>query len=601
MAHIPVKVKLKEFRIRQDNEPSADEPYIIPLFAKLDSRLIDPAVASADRHVVIHMPANAGHKDLGPLSKEMDRDGRNKVSIPAATGEWTTTLDTTYFDILPVAMTAACQVIIFVALMEEDSTLDSTAKEAIQAAKKDVQKQADAALQSLLGNPANLTGQINPDSLIDQDSIQDAAESVIPGVIGKALAKSLIPFAGPGFIIELIAQGDVDDRVGHGTESYNVCQLIGNGHRAIPFEIRAATVDEGDYAVTGEIRRTDSDEPPRIAAIAGPDGQIAVFARRTEADNPVFYLSKDDGKTWEIVSKWELRQGVLHSGVSAYSSNAGMQQVVASLGSDDEIWFGTSSDGGKKWADWRRVEERRKFKGTPAVTCSPNGKGLHMIARDEQDRLLYSFSLDSGLTFSPWRRIGDMTFTSSPATVVINADWEEATVKLPQVVVAALGTDNKIWRTRFPINTDPREVKWKALQVGAQSGPVYAFTSAPALALSEDGKQIVCAARGANYRYFTSWIFDDGVEIAQGTLWQPMGDPDTGRVRYKGPERERRGDLQRMYSSPALVLSGPTKSTRVFGLSTTLGLWRIRYAGMDKRLWRPLTAEPEPGFRSHYY
>src|SRR5688572_16018194 len=113
MARIPVKVKLKQFRIRQDNESSADEPYIIPLFAKLDSRLIDPAVASADRHITLHIPDSAGHKDLGPLSKEMDRDGRNTVNIPAATGEWTTTLDTTFFDILPVAMTGACMVIVF--------------------------------------------------------------------------------------------------------------------------------------------------------------------------------------------------------------------------------------------------------------------------------------------------------------------------------------------------------------------------------------------------------------------------------------------------------------------------------------------------------
>ena len=223
------------------------------------------------------------------------------------------------------------------------------------------------------------------------------------------------------------------------------------------------------------------------------------------------------------------------------------------------------------------------------------------MARDEQDRLLYSFSGDFGSTFSPWRAIGDMTFASSPAIVVINADWPAATVKLPQVVVAVLGKDRKIWRTRFPISSDPREIKWKPLQVGIETGPVFAFTSAPALALSEDGTRVVCTARGANYRYHTSWIFDAGVEISQGTLWQPMGDPDTGRVRYRGSDNERRGDLQRMYSSPALVLSGPTRSTRVFGLSTNLSLWRIRYDGIDKRLWRPFTAEPEPGFRAHFF
>src|SRR5262249_34136306 len=155
-----------------------------PLFAKLDGRLIDPDVPVVKRHIELHLPVTAGHGDLGPLSKEMDRDGRNKVDVPAATGEWSTTLDTTVFDALPAAMSGACMVVVFVGLMEEDSTLDSTAKNAIQASKDKVQELADAALQTALANPATLIDPITPDSIIDQEAVENAAKSVIPGVVG---------------------------------------------------------------------------------------------------------------------------------------------------------------------------------------------------------------------------------------------------------------------------------------------------------------------------------------------------------------------------------------------------------------------------------
>ena len=72
------------------------------------------------------MPTMTGRGDLGPGSKGMHRDRKNKIAIPSSVGEWTTTLDTTFFDDLPAAMTGACMVIVFVGLFEGDSRFFTT-------------------------------------------------------------------------------------------------------------------------------------------------------------------------------------------------------------------------------------------------------------------------------------------------------------------------------------------------------------------------------------------------------------------------------------------------------------------------------------------
>ncbi|HXD34036.1 MAG TPA: hypothetical protein VN643_23150 [Pyrinomonadaceae bacterium] len=89
-----------------------------------------------------------------------------------------------------------------------------------------------------------------------------------------------------------------------------------------------------------------------------------------------------------------------------------------------------------------------------------------------------------------------------------------------------------------------------------------------------------------------------GKEFLVGTVWQRFGKPDAGGVTYNS-DGKRSGDLQDMYSAPAVVATNDTRL--VLGLSPTLGLWRNQCALGDHEIWRPITQEPERGFRMHYY
>ena len=641
MGRITARIKLNQFYIRKQNDKGGkDEPYLLTLFARLDGTMADPQVPIDQRVLPIHIPDALGHGDLGPDSKEMSLTGRNIVKVPTAIGQWESTLTSEHLDAIP-GMMRNCAFGIGVVFLEEDSTLDSTVRAFLPEAKKEIHKRANIFIRFILGwepeLPAFIPGReqilsalrtyraqllqsdINPNGVINGEALMDhVLGAILPGEIGKAIGKILVPVGELGNIIGAIVQGtDPDEFIGANGRTFAFYDLVGRAHAPLKFEFDTVTTMElrlpfttegiqipltakGIYAVDGTVRRTDADEPPTVAALRGPGQKVTVLGRRLNEDSFQRNNSDDFGQTYKVDSSGgTFEAGRFRSGPAAANSADGNTQLVAGLGLDNEIWFAFSENAGATWIGWKKISRSKAFKGAPAVTLSLSGKTIYVVGRDDDDFYWFTKSSDRGATWDQWQRIGGGIFHSSPSMVLVKKRSAPGQSNPNVLVVAGLGTDNRVWTTRFADSASLAGQDWHPIRAGAKDHPTRAFTSAPAMTsgIHED-ILLVCRADDLLFWYVQS--LDGGEEFAAGTVWQRFGRPDKGAVGYND-KNERRGDLQDMYSAPAVVASNDLEQRLILGLSPTLGFWRNQCSRHEEEIWRPITQEPEPGFRMHYY
>ena len=585
MAKITMRIRLGDFALHKPNDNAGkDEPYLLTVFAKLDSPLGDFTVPIEQKTVPIHFPDGLGHGDLGPNSNAMSLIGRSRVPVPAKIGEWETTLDTKSLD-FTLSVMRSCSVGVAVVFLEEDSTLDSSVQAMLPVLKSEVRKRANKFLRFVLGAdpdlPANLPGRaqilaalaayrqqlrdggLDVNGAINGGGLMDhVLAAVLPGELGKAIGKILVLGGELGNIIAAAFQlADADEFLGVDGRQHSFFDLVGLAHGPTPFKLESAhavTVDlpfppgfqppqitdtsNGHYSVEGEARRTDTDEPPVLAAVRGPGDAITVFARRADGDIFGHMRSTDFGKTFNAKTGGGFDAGIFGAGPSASNSADGKTWCVAGLGLDEEVWFNVTKDAGSSWAGWLRIAKRKKFRGAPAVAVDAAGQAIYVVARAASKHYWFIRSADGGQTWSDWRRIGAGVFHSSPSIVRLSP----AMVRPPlpdALVVAGLGTDKRVWICRFTATEILSDQAWAPIAAGPESDPTVRFTSAPAMA--GDGKdEIVLACRATDLRYWRANSFDGGRTFMVGTIWQPHGKPGSGRVRYNA-EGKRSGDLQR--------------------------------------------------------
>jgi len=622
LGKIHAKIKLETFRIRRQNDAGGkDEPYLFTAFIRLDSYLLDSAVPVTSRVVALDFPKNMGHGDLGPASKGMKVGVNPSVNIPAALGERDFTLDSTNLDLSPAAM-AACSAGVGAFFLEEDSTLDSTIREALPDLISQAHKTADVLLRIFLGwtppippGPAGvaLTTQIaniraqlssgfNLNGVVDGEGLLDQIlASVIPREAGKALFKGGVPFGDIVNVVAAIVQGaDHDEFLGSGFRSFTFFDLVGRANAPFQFTLDTGPdTSKGHYEITATAHRTDADEPPILAAMHGPGGKTILVARRLDGAGTLHRLrSANPGEPWEpLFGNKEFDGGVFTSGPAAASSSDGKLQCVAGRGTDARIWVSLSQDSGAKWPGWNPILAKTFHASAPAVAISENGQHIYAVARDTANAYWFSHSGDRGGTWAAWQMMGTGVFHSSPAMVRIT-DLDSRGVPHDFLVVAGLGTDNRVWTTRFAAGSALDKLGWQAVPAGLVVSTNKSFTSAPALAVNGAGK-IVLFCRGRNNLF---WFVESATKGRDflATEWRHIGRPDTGSIRY--PKGKRVGDLQANYSAPAVVASASPAGWLVAGLSATLGLWYTHETGPSQELWRPVTSEPENmTFRSSFF
>jgi hypothetical protein len=597
-------------------------------------------VAPQDRVVPIHFPEDLGHGNLGPNSKGMSRTARSVVKVPDAIGRWETTLDSRNIDISASAM-SNCSVALGVVFMEEDSTLDSTIKNAVQELKPEVRRTANSVLRLFLGVmpdvPDNFPGReailaalqayrqqlmqsgLDPNGLLNGSSLMDKVlDKVLPKEIGKAIGKTFIP---GGELINLIAaaiQGaDKDEYVGANGISFRFADIVGLNHAPRKFELESEqytsvavqvpgvelppvrVTSKGIYAVDGAIRRTDTDEVPILALVRGPGSQVVSFARRLDGDHFARRRSDNFGGEWSVVQSTAFSSRDFKSGPGAASAAGGARQCVAGRSTDDEIWFNYSEDAGAAWRGWTRVSQRRTFISSPAVALSHDGNTIYLTARESDNTYWLTQSTNRGETWAPWRRIGTGVFHSSPAMVCLSVPERPTGKRVDHLVVAGLGTNKRVYFTRLDPDATFEGQDWDPISPGSDGHPTSEFTSAPAMA-SDGRDHVVLVCRARNLLFWRCESHDGGRRFKVGTSWQPIGRPDDGRVRYES-DGDRRGDLQDMYSAPAIAASDDMDAWVLTGLTPTLSLWSNKSTRQASGRWRSVAEEPEKDLRPHFY
>jgi hypothetical protein len=554
MAHISVHVELNQFSIQKDNESSLDEPYIWPIYIKVDG----PVVSESPDTAVLPMFAPVtGH---GNIPHHVNDRIANPIQFT-----WESGLEPGLLALNPQLWKAGCFVIVAVAFLEQDASTDSDALAAHQAAINELQNQGNKALRTALVDlnfPNNFA--------VDQKALTNAIMMrMMPKKEGEFLLEGFIPFANFFFdFVNIASVVDPDDYVGEGyTKGFNVGELIGANPQGFPFSLSSGDQGEGKYRVDGLIKRSDTDEVP-IIGLTGIGNNVNLYARNIE-DGLGLFTSSDAGVNFEEVGRFS--SGLFLGGPAACSSHSGDNQFVVGLGLDNQYYL-ASNHGLSAISEFSKLTDGT-FKSAPAACCTSDGQWLHIVGRGTDDRYWHGFSNDFGVNVVGWTPIGDGTFRSAPA-VVITPDGS-------RLLVFGLGTDNKLWRAYSHDHGNSWDLAWDTVQVnqGKKPEPTDVFTSAPAATISDDGKTVRVVCRTSNHTFWTTSSGDGGQTFFG--YWSPLGGGT-------------------FYSAPAAVSDPTGDQLCVVGLGGDLSPWRCVY-GRDSMVKDWSRVKPVTGFDMMYY
>ena len=632
--------------VKPNDASGVDEPYLMALYARIDRWLNDPEIPVLNRKLPIHYPSKMGHGDLGPKSDGMKFSGTTKVAVPAAIGTREMTLDTSSLDGI-TSLLGQCAAVLGVIFMEEDSSTNAQVKTTFEQARKVIRERVDfivAVLFDIVETPSSITGParalweqqidimrahlmsvgVDVDGIIRSNLQDRIVSAALPHVLGPAVGKQFIPGFDLWSTFFSLVQGlDRDQYLGAAGESFSFFNLVGRVHAPTKFKfdtlkefhfrdlitgefiidpdtgkpkVFGDNSKDGRYIVEGTAQRIDVDEVPTLALLRGPDDRVTLIARRLDGNAFEVQTAEEFGKQFKVrVGKMGGR--AFRSGPGAASSNDGTVQCVAGRINTDRFMFRLSRDAGSKFSPWTNVSGSRTFRGAPAVAISPDGKKIYIVGRGEDDRYWFTRSANDGGNWSAWKACGNATFRTSPAAVCLR---ELQLGKPPKytLVAAGLRNDNRIYTTRFLDSGPATNQAWKAVRTGTDSEPTAAFTSAPALTANLDGR-VLLVCRATDLRYWHADSFDRGRNFLVGTIWHRVGIPSAGKVEFTAAGK-RSGDLQRMFSAPAVVTREDMQSVLIVGMSPTLGLWRNR-SNRDAQTWKSTLSEPEPDLRVHFY
>jgi CubicO group peptidase (beta-lactamase class C family) len=239
-----------------------------------------------------------------------------------------------------------------------------------------------------------------------------------------------------------------------------------------------------------------------LAAAASSSGQrIVVMGRGT--DNQLWWCSSSDGgDTWQ---GWRAIGGTFLSGPALTMSSNGNVLHAFATGTDQRIWRCRSLDGGESWAACEPIGQG-VFTSAPAAAASQDGKIVHVFGRGTDYRIWHNRSLNSAGNWEPhWKPIGNGIFSSSPAAGIL--------ANGSKIHVIGRGMDRALWRNVGDNAGDGWLAHWEPIPGGS-------FTSAPTLDVSGDGSQLLAVAIDGDFHLHQNGSLDGG---ASWTGWGLVG------------------------------------------------------------------------------
>jgi CubicO group peptidase (beta-lactamase class C family) len=279
-----------------------------------------------------------------------------------------------------------------------------------------------------------------------------------------------------------------------------------------------------------------------MPALVATGESLTVFARKQSGDI-IRRQSTNAGKTWNAAIA--MPGWIMTSGLAAAATPDGSHMFLFGRGTDNQIWFGKSSDGGQTWQGSWPVPFGTFMTG-PAVGVSMNGQaiGIHLVAVGMDRKMYHIKSGDGGQTWGATAAIGEGTFTSAPAITVSNdgnlvhvfgrgddyrfwhnwttgSSWQPHWVTIgdgvftsgpgatasadgSRVHVMGRGTDRDMWHNWTTGSGQPFQPHWKTLAQGSS------FVSAPSLAMHGAGADLYLAAFGDDFAIWANHSGNEG-------------------------------------------------------------------------------------------
>jgi CubicO group peptidase (beta-lactamase class C family) len=252
----------------------------------------------------------------------------------------------------------------------------------------------------------------------------------------------------------------------------------------------------------------------------------------------------------------------INSGLAACISAVGDQCYLFGRRLDSRIWFRRSKDNGTTWERWRAIGDRLFLTG-PAAAASADGKIVHVVAVGRDNKLYGTRSITGGDVWNPWVLVNAASGGDGPYT---SAPALACSDDGQTLHTFGRGDDRRIWHDHSNDGgTTWRGVHWVPDWDLSDDGKIVEVpTSSPAAATSSDGTAVVVVVRGSNRgMWFNSMTHTDpdSGQANWNTTWQPIGQT-----------------VATFTSAPAMAMNDPGDGgVSVVALADDFTLWGSRY------------------------
>lgn len=523
---VGVRVDLDRLRVIRTDDGflagDADEPYLWVINAKVDGTTVfenSPQTATVEVHSSSAAPGNLGSASEGVP------DGKS-IAIPTSVGTFDTFLRGTTGS--AQALTRFATLVVAIAALEHD---DSRKQDIIELHKRIIKR----ARTGLEGELRDIVQEVLDGDIPSAGDVRKRLEAQI----SEATLRKVIDEFGNDLIGEPVNLLNQDVFVGyHADTVLTFPDLLANSLDGFPINARLNRgADRALYRVTGAVTRTDIHEPPTLGLVRLDDKRLRLCGR--SFGKKAWVHERSTAGTWG--NEKALGVTALSSGVALASSSDGSKMYAVARGLSHKMRIKLPGSGDT----WSGLFER-EFATGAGVACSADGKMVFVMATGKDGKVYATTNFNFGKGWKvDWFSIG-LKSAASPA-LCCSADGRS-------LILITLGEDRKIYQSVFDVGLD--ELKPKiTLPIDS-----IRFKSAPACAISDDGKRLRIAAVG-----------EDGVMRVSKPSLAP-GDTEIW------------SELGELVSAPALACSPDGQTLHIAAIDKSLRL-RHRFSTDSGASW----------------
>lgn len=230
---MPIEIDLQSFTVNITNEGSGnDDPYLFVVAIYADGTTVKP-LNLAGSSVRLDSPGKT-HNNLGMDAFSEDPKTGKAYNIPASIGHFEKGILPLSGGLSPQTARNLSRVAILVITMDEDNTSDSAANAGRKALVDNLQKELNAAIQSM-----------------SQPDIPAMQKRITDKIVAAMKKETLKDWWTPWGLFDAV---DPDDFIGADFATFSYAQILNAGANGLPIQLECKS-SEGSYTINGRIRR----------------------------------------------------------------------------------------------------------------------------------------------------------------------------------------------------------------------------------------------------------------------------------------------------------------------------------------------------------